>query len=806
MPTLVEATSTTAACAHCGLPAPAPADGVQAFCCPGCRSVYALIHEVGAEGFYRFRDGPTAPAETTDDDFERFDDARFRARYVQAAPDGTATVELHLTGVHCAACVWLVERLPRLHAGVIDARLEWTRGRARIRWDETATTLSAVARTLGRFGYVSHPLRDADGRARDAEDRDLLIRIAVAGASAGNAMLIAFALYGGAFHGMASEHSSFFCWASLAASLPGVVWGGSVFFRGAWAALRSGALHMDLPISIGIAVGFGASAVNTVRGAGDVWFDSVTALVFLLLCGRWLQHRRQRHAADATRVLLALAPPTARRREASGRVATVSIEAVDVGDRLVVAVDDTVPVDGRIAVGRSAIDRSLLTGESQPVAVAPGDAVHAGTVNRGAPIEIDVEHVGDATRLGKIARLVEEGARRRPRIVRLADRIAAWFAGGVLVAAAATVAAWWGVDPTAAIANAVALLVVTCPCALGLATPLAVGVALGRAASAGMLIKGGDVVERLARPGRVWLDKTGTLTTGDMRVVDFDGDPVALALAARLERDVSHPIARALAGADGAERFADATVDDVEATPGRGVRGTVDGRRVVVGAADWVLDGACGDDVERIARAGRTPIAIRIDGALAGIAAIGDVPRADAGDALARLTDAGWRVGILSGDRPEVVAAVGRTLGLAEDDLIGGATPEDKLARIEADAAAGSVVMVGDGVNDAAALAAATVGVAVHGGAEASLAAADAFLTRAGLAGVADLVDGARRTRRLIVRNIAFSIGYNAIGAALCAAGLVGPLVAAVLMPLSSLTVITNSVRARTFDEEPTCR
>ncbi len=793
-------------CAHCGLPvAPGlfePA-AVRQFCCAGCRAVYEAIHDQGLERFYDLRgDAPPVAARTTGRTYEEFDDPAFRELYCRPLPGGTCGIDLYLEGVHCAACVWLVERLPRLLDGVAEARLEFGRSRARVVFDPRAVQLSAVGRQLDRLGYPAHPYRGA--RRAELERRATradLLRLGIAGACAMNVMGIAFALYGGLLHGMEPQFLALFRWTSFLVSLPALAVGGSVFFRGAWRALRAGGLHMDLPISLGILVGFGSGAWNTLRGAGDVYFDSVTLLIFLLLLGRFLQARRQRAAADAAELLHALTPSTARLLDGA-QVRVVPVEALAAGARVEVRAGDTVPADGVVERGDSALDLSVLTGESRPAEVGPGDRVAAGAVNRAAALVVRVEAAGEHTRLGRLMRLVEEHAQRKAPIVQLADRLSGWFVAAVLALAAATAALWLAIDPARALDHAVALLIVTCPCALALATPLAVGSAIGQAARAGLLVKGADVLERLTHPGRFWLDKTGTLTEGQVRLIRWCGDEAARGYAAAVEAQSAHPVARALVEAVGPRPW---SARDVAETTGKGIEGLVSGRTVVVGSPAFVAGRASGPpedvarELERMRRDGLTPVVVALDGAVVACAGFGDRLRGEAASCVAALRSLGWRVGILSGDDPRAVAAVGAALGLATGDCRGGVSPEQKLEAVADAGAGGTVVLAGDGVNDAAALGAAGVGIAVHGGAEAALAAADVFSARPGLQPLVDLLDGASRVMRVIHRNLAFSLVYNIAGATLAMAGLIDPLVAAVLMPASSLTVIIASYRARIF-------
>jgi Cu2+-exporting ATPase len=418
-------------------------------------------------------------------------------------------------------------------------------------------------------------------------------------------------------------------------------------------------------------------------------------------------------------------------------------------------------------------------------------------------IVVEVRTAGEDTRIGRLMRLVEEGAQRRAPVVLLADRISGWFVAIVLVLAALTLAIWMRLDPAHAVEHAVALLIVSCPCALGLATPLAVSAAIGRAARKKILIKGGDALENLAHPGVMLLDKTGTLTEGRLAVVRWWGDEGVQPIVGALEYHSSHPVARALSEAFG-DREA-ASVTEAREVPGAGIGGFCGGRRLLVASPGYTvrelgpLPPEADDAVTGFAGEGLSPVVIAVDGAVAAVAGIGDPLRPDTAETLATIQDWGWRVEILSGDHPAVVQSIGREVGLAPDQVRGGATPEAKLEAVRKASREETVAMVGDGVNDAAALAAATVGIGVHGGAEAALAAADVFLGRPGLTPLLELLQGARRTLGVIRRNLVFSLTYNVVAVSFAMTGHMSPLLAAVLMPLSSMTVVLSSYRARTF-------
>ena len=796
--------SAEVSCAHCQLPVPAGLvvpNADRQFCCTGCRTAFAIIQDNGLAGYYDFAERRDAPVASTGRSFEEFDHATFRELYVRPTPDGLAQVDLYLEGVHCGACVWLVERVPLVVPGVARAELNVRRSLARVVWDDAAVPLSRVARTLDSLGYHPHPFRGLEVEAmRRREDRAMLARIGVAGAIAANVMLAALALYSGQLGGMEGPYERFFRWVSLLLTTPALLWPGRVFFAGAWASLRTKTLHMDLPIALALAVGWMRGAMNTVTDSGPVYFDGLATLTFALLAGRFLQQRGQRAAADSAELLYSLSPSTARIVEGDA-TRELPAQALLPGMTLDVRAGETFAADGTVASGRSTVDVALLTGESRPVSVHEGDRVYAGTMNVSSAVRVRVDAAGEQSRLAKILQQVEDSVRRRAPVVQFANRLAGWFVAVVLVIAAATTLFWYPRNPSAAIDNAIALLVVTCPCALALATPLAVTMAIGRAARNGILIKGGDAIERLATPGTLLLDKTGTITESRVALASWSGAEWVKPLVLALEQESSHPIA---AG------FRRAFEGDMRAVPptetthvvGGGIEGIVGGRRVVVGSPSFVAARALPNGSIGTPAAHLTPVLVAVDGAVVASAGFGDPIRADARASIDTLRSRGWTVGILSGDAPAVVASVGESLGLAADACIGGAVPEEKLRVVEEARRRGTVVMVGDGVNDAAAIAAASVGVGVHGGAEACLTTADVYLAKPGLASLVTLTEGASRTIGVIRRNIAFSIGYNLIGATLAVTGTINPLIAAILMPASSLTVVLASWLSATYPKD----
>jgi len=798
---------TAVACAHCGLTVPPgflEPGAARQFCCNGCRTAFAILSDAGLTHYYDLPERREQAVRATGRDYAAFDHPSFHALYVTTGEDGLSRVELYLEGVHCASCVWLVERVPLLIHGVVRAELNVRRSLAAIEWDATSTPLSAIARTLESIGYPSHPYR---GVGRDAvrrqEDRNALVGIGVAGALAINVMLASLALYSGWWSGMEAEYERFFRWISLGLTIPALVWPGRVFFTSALAALRTRTLHMDLPIALALGAGFTRGTINTLTDTGPVYFDGVVMLVFLLLVGRFLQARGQRAAADSAELLYALTPQTARVVGTDGRIVETPAEGLLPGQVLEVRAGDSLAADGIVSSGTSAVNVALLTGESTPVHVTAGDPVYAGTLNVSAPLRVTVTEAGESSRIARIVRQVEDSTRHRAPVVLLADRLSGWFTAAVLVLAVVTWALWIRRDPSQAIDNAIALLVVTCPCALALATPLAVTAAVGRAARRGIFVKGGSALEQMARPARLLLDKTGTITEGALTLVRFDGPDWVKPLVAALESESSHPIAAAFRAGLAVERLP--VVTSSSHVIGSGISGRVAGHDLVIGRPAFVrsLCRQGGESVPDESTAGLTPVLVGVDGVVVAQALLGDAVRPDAKAAIATLRRAGWTVDIVSGDDQAVVRAVAASVDIPADHAIGSAGPEAKLAIVEGARRAGPVVMVGDGVNDAAAIAAASVGIGVHGGAEASLAVADVYLTRPGLAMLVELSSGAARTMRIVRRGIAFSLVYNAAGVALAIGGWISPLVAALMMPASSLTVLLIAWRGRSFGEAP---
>jgi Cu2+-exporting ATPase len=817
-----EAETAPEPCWHCGLPAEA---GISAtvggalrhFCCHGCRAVCEAIHAARLEGFYRRApEGQVlGPPPEPPKDLKLYDLDEVQQEVVSGSAEA-CEVNLLVEGIHCAACVWLIEQGLAQVDGVREARVNLTGRRLRVTWDSTRVRLSALLQRLAELGYSAVPFdpQAAEGSLQ-RQNRRLLYRMAFAGFAAMNLMWISIALYAGADEG---EFRGLFHWIGFLIATPTLAYAGWPFYAGAWRGLRRLHLGMDLPIAIGASITYLYSLYVTVTGSGHVYWDTVVNFLFVILVGRYLEAISKRQAVSATQRLLDLQPRVATLLQ-DGEESIVPIRAVRPGDLVLVRPGETIPVDGSVIRGRSRVDESMLTGESTPVPRAVGDQVSAGTLNGTGVLEVRVSAVLRDSALGRIVQLVESAQASKAPIQCTADRIVPWFVAVTLALAALTFAFWVRQDAETALMAATAVLIITCPCAFGLATPMAIAVASGTGARNGILVKNGAVLETLSGIDHFVFDKTGTVTEGRPQVVaaqDAAGawslrEPASLseprrqvlAAVAALERRSEHPVARAvvdLAESAGVSHKGLA-VEDFMAEPGLGVSGLVAGQAVVIGTPDWLRR----HGVEVAAPVSQTAdgdteglVHCAVDGIHRLELRLQDRPRADAAETIRALRADGIHVTLLTGDRRQVAEAVAAEVGA--DQVIAEVLPADKDAVIGRLRASGQrVAMVGDGINDAPALVRADVGIAVGSGTDVSIASADIVLIRHELAGVRDAGRLARRTLRVIRQNIGLSITYNLIMVPLAMAALITPLVAAISMPLSSLAVIGNSARIRGF-------
>ncbi|HSC22157.1 MAG TPA: heavy metal translocating P-type ATPase [Casimicrobiaceae bacterium] len=791
-------------CFHCGASNPqgagwrATIDTVErSFCCAGCRAVAQTIHAAGLDAFYAQRNGP-ATLPNGADDGARSAAAAAAAGQVVALPGGEREVALLLEGIRCGACVWLIESWLARQPGVRAAAVNLATRRARVRFSAAETDLAAILLAVERIGYRAHPY---DRRRREAlarrEGRALLRRTALALLGMMQVMMFAVPAYV-TTDGIDAPLRSLLDEASLAIALPVVLYSAWPFFAGAWRDVRRlRRPGMDVPIAIGILAAFAASAANTLRGAGPVYFDSVTMFVALVLAARWLEWRMREKAGDMLEATASDVPATAQRLAGypgSSRAETISAASLACGDIVRVPAGAPVPADGDVVEGRSSVEEALLTGECWPRAKGPGDPLVAGSINRESPLVMRVQRAGDATTLAAIGRLVERAAAERPRVARLADRVASFFVAGLLAVAGIAALAWWPDDPQRAVAVAVAVLVVSCPCALSLATPAALACTAGALARRGVLIVRSDALEALARVTHVVLDKTGTLTSGRVRLLETvatDGNSERCReIAGALEQGSAHPIGRAIA----ASAWNVPAARDVVAFQGRGVEGSVGGVRYRLGTPAWVAAFRNATDEPIPSSPGNIVVALGTRTRLVATLRLGDTLRDDACSLVAALRAAGLRVSILSGDRAANVAHVAAAVGVAS--WRAEATPQDKRAHVAMLQRNGAVVaMAGDGINDAPSLACADVSIAHGSAAPFTQWTADVVVPGGDLGAIGFTLGAARRTFRVIRENVAWALVYNAVAIPLAATGHLTPLVAAAGMSASSLFVVANALR-----------
>lgn len=700
---------------------------------------------------------------------------------------GLQRLELLVDGVHCGGCIAKIERALRAEPGVEHARLNLTTKRLALRWRGPASRGDALAQTVRDLGYAVAPydVSLADTRAQ-AEEKTLLRALAVAGFAAGNVMMFSIAIWAGHSQGMSVETRTMLHWFSALIALPAVLYAAGPFYRSAWSALRVGRTNMDVPITLGVLIATGISLHETILGNDHAYFDSAVTLLFFLLIGRFLDRRARRRARSAAECLLAMQARAVTLLGPDDLPRSVRVDEVEPGMVALVAAGERIGVDGTVVLGRSDVDASAISGESTPQPTTVGDQVFAGMVNIGSPLRIRTTAVGNDTLLGDIVRLLEAAEQRKSRFVDLADRVARLYAPMVHSFALLAFLGWWlvgGAPWQAALLIAVSVLIVTCPCALGLAVPAVQVIANGRLMRRGVLVKSGTALERLAKADTVVFDKTGTLTLGDPMLTAVEpADPAALAEAAGIAAASRHPLARALCAAAGAATPA----KGVSEHPGLGLALATPEGEVRLGSREWCgVEAAPADTTEMwLARPGRPPVRFTF----------ADTPRPDAAEVVASLRRNGYRVVLLSGDRSGPVAALAGQLGI--EDWRAQLRPADKCAALEAMRARGlKPLMVGDGLNDAPALGAAHVSMSPASGTAITQTAADLVFQGRRLAPVLAALETAREANRLVRQNLLLALAYNLVTVPIAMAGLVTPLIAAIAMSSSSLMVVGNALR-----------
>jgi len=798
-------------CFHCGLPVPAGTDlkvvidnQPQPMCCRGCQAVATAIVEGGMENYYRYRTetGKTGQQLVPEAlrQMEVYDRDEVQKSFVRHKGEHQHEASLILEGIDCAACIWLNEQHIKSQPGVLDAQVNYSTHRARVIWDDRKISLSGILKAISEIGYLAHPYDPSrHHQILEKQRKDYLKRLGLAAALGMQVMMFAVAMYTGDWWGMEAEYRTFIEWVSLLLTAPVFFYSGWPFYRAAWRDLQHRRAGMDVPISLGIIIAFSGSLFAMAGFGSHVYFDSVVMFIFFLLTARYLELVARKKASEHSEALIQSQATTAVRELQGNTTEVVAAQELLPGDIVQVRPGDTIPSDGEVIEGSSSADESLLSGESHPRDRHVGDTVIGGSINIESPLRIRVSKSGQDTVLSTILRLVERAQSEKPAIARIADRIAGHFVIAILLLAATVAIYWYSHDPANWLPITVAVLVVTCPCALSLATPAAITAATGTLIGEGLLCSRGHALETLSRITAMVFDKTGTLTDGNLEVVqtivlhdDYD-EARCLQLAAALESRSEHPVARAF---QVAQKTGLPALDDVHSTPGGGLAGTVDGSTIYLGNLAYIEqktgNSLSAEQQSKIQHGSRVFLAS--DAQIVAVFVLQDAIRQEAAPLIKSLQQAGIHSMLLSGDDETAVAAVAGKLGIK--DFRSAMLPAGKLQELKKLQEQGRVVaMVGDGVNDAPVLAAADVSIAMGEGAQYAAAAADMVLFRNDLNILKRGMNIANRMMRIIRQNLGWALAYNVIALPLAAAGMIQPWMAALGMSASSLIVVANAMR-----------
>ncbi|NRB66610.1 MAG: cadmium-translocating P-type ATPase [Vibrio sp.] len=779
-------------CYHCGEDVPANTDFTveilgkpRDMCCPGCETVAQTIVDSGLVSYYQYRTAPAEKADLVPEQLQaliHYDNEEVQSEFVRNAED-RAEVTLSLEGVSCAACAWLIEKQVSTRTGVLSIRVNTTTNRAILAWDKTQTKLSELLSSIHQLGYKAAPFEaDKQEAAYHESMKQYLYRLGIAGLATMQVMMLAVALYLEVFGDLEPEFKSYFRWVSLIFATPVMLYSALPFYLNAWRSIRSRTLGMDVPVSLAMIFAYFASLVATVTEQGEVFFESISMFAFFLLVGRFLEMRARRKAAAASGNLLKLIPAIATKLDGD----QVPVKTLKLGDQIRVLPGEHVPADGKIIKGRVHIDESMLTGESVPVVKNVDDYVYAGTLNGEESFELEVTSTKADSMISNIVRLQDEAQLSKPKIAQIADIVARYFVAIILVIAAGTWFFWHQTRPDDAFWIMLSVLVATCPCALSLATPTALTCATSRMGNLGILLRKGHVFETLCKINHLIVDKTGTLTHGDIvisKVNTFSNTSKeeALAIAASLESHANHPIARAFKSHHSLE----VQVNDVENIIGSGIHGIYQGQNVKIGSASFIF----GELVE----AEPNSVYLSLNGQHVATFTYQDPIRAESKTFIERFKKAGIKVTLLTGDSQSNANVVAKEIGI--ETVVAGAKPQDKLEYLQNVDDSDVTMMIGDGINDAPTLAGAHLSVAMGGGADVAKASADMVLLGDQLDRILEARKLALQTRKIIRENLAWSLGYNILILPLAVAGFVAPYFAVVGMSASSIIVVSNSLR-----------
>ncbi|RVU84481.1 heavy metal translocating P-type ATPase [Leucothrix sargassi] len=804
-------------CFHCGLPLNGAKFSVvidkvsQPMCCLGCQAVAQTIVENGLDDFYKYRTEPSArPDDVVPDVLEQFlvfDNDAVQKTFVTHSEDHSEA-SLIVEGVVCAACVWLIEHHLQKLDGVISFRVNLTTHRAVVTWDKQQLALSEILSAVERLGYHAHPFDT--GRLQEVHDEERkrsLRRIAIAGIGMMQVMMTALALYIGA-ESMTASTQQILRWVSLIITTPVVIFASSIFFKAAWRDLKRRYLGMDVPVSIAIVGAFSASVWATLVGGGEVYFDSVTMFTFFLLVGRYLEMSARHQAGKVADELIRLLPATATRIDDKGNAALVSVSELQLQDILSIKPGEAIPADGVVVEGRSSVNESMLTGEAVPVLKQEGAKLSGGTVNVESPLKMRVDAIGEETVLSSIVRLLNNAQMDKPKLATLADSVASWFVLAVICISALVFTVWYHIAPEHAFWVTISVLVVTCPCALSLATPVALTAATSHLTSLGLLTTQGHALETLSKVTHVVFDKTGTLTTGELALVKQDSfgetgksnrnTDELLSIAAGLESASEHPVGKAISTASNNPYQCKGLLN----VPGKGIEGLFDGAAYRIGTLDFISEWLPDMSEEVLGESRseegklRTVVYLASKEGLLAAYHLEDQVRKESKETITQLQSAGYKTVILSGDKQAVAESVAQQLGI--DEVVASQLPDQKLSYLKKQQEEGHVVMmVGDGVNDAPVLAGADVSVAMGAGSQLAQVSADMVL----MSNRVDLLPEALRlsgqTNQVIKQNLAWALSYNTLALPLAATGFLAPWLAAIGMSFSSVLVVLNALRLR---------
>ncbi len=789
-------------CYHCGLPVPAGSTwhalvlgADRAMCCPGCQAVAEAIVAGGLESYYQHRSenaaNPEALPKALSDELALYDRPDVQQGMVQHSGNQASTCLL-IEGISCAACGWLIEHHLQKMPAVSDASLNLSNHRLQVEWDDSQLPLSQLLAELRQIGYAAHPYKADEASERlQQENRHALRQLGVAGLLWMQVMMAAMATWPEFNIDLSADMDIILRWTSLFLTTPIVFYCCGQFFRGALRDLRTRHLTMDVSVSLAIGGAYLAGLWSTITGTGELYFDAVGMFALFLLAGRYLERRARERTARVTSQLVNLLPASCLRLTHDGQTQRILLDELRSGDHVLVPPGAVIPADARVLAGESSIDESLLTGEYLPQPRQTGDMVTAGTLNIEGPLTLQVEALGDHTRLSAIVRLLERAQSDKPKLAELADRVAQWFLIIVLIAAACIGLVWWQLDSERAFWIVLAMLVATCPCALSLATPTALTTATGSLHRLGLLLTRGHVLESLNHIDTLIVDKTGTLTEGrlslrEIRTLATLDSERCLQLATALESGSEHPIARAFGRSP-------QSAGAVRSEPGRGLEGEVDGDRLRIGQPAFVCELAGLPCPALPDASGQWLLLGNTHGPLAWFC-LDDRLRCDAPQLLAAARARNWQVILLSGDSSPMVASVARELGI--EDARGSLTPDDKLAVLRQLHAEGHrVLMLGDGVNDVPVLAGADISIAMGSATDLAKTSADAVLLSNHLSSLVKALGVARRTRRIIIENLLWACLYNGLVLPFAALGWITPGWAALGMSVSSLVVVLNALR-----------